>query len=139
MKPQILLSESDARRVRLLAGSSKGLDPTCLGWLREAIDRAEVVADGEVPEDVISLHSPVEVEDLETGEIDSFMLVMPAEADPARGRISFLAPLGRAMLGIREGDCFECHAPGGKTSHRVRRVLGSRIAAGRYHELATDA
>ncbi len=35
------------------------------------------------------------------------------EADPGRGRISWISPLARALLKAREGDTVRCHVPGG--------------------------
>jgi regulator of nucleoside diphosphate kinase len=125
MNPQILLSESDARRLRLLLGSApKGLDAASMAWLRDELDRARIVPDAEVPDDVVTLGSIVELEDLGDGEVDTFTLVLPAEADPAQGRISLLAPLGMGMLGFRAGDEFEWPVPAGKARYRVRRLLG---------------
>jgi regulator of nucleoside diphosphate kinase len=65
----------------------------------------------------------VEIEDLSDGEVSTFTLVLPSEANPAAGRISLLAPLGMGMIGYREGDEFEWPLPAGTARYRVRRVL----------------
>jgi regulator of nucleoside diphosphate kinase len=126
MNPQIVVSESDARRLRLvLSTAPKGLDPESMVWLQQELDRARIVPDNEIPADVICLHSVVELEDLSDGEVDTFTLVLPADADPSRGKISLLAPLGMGMLGFRQGDEFEWPVPGGTARFRVRRILGN--------------
>jgi transcription elongation factor GreB len=35
------------------------------------------------------------------------------EADPGRGRISWISPLAKALLKAREGDVVKLHTPGG--------------------------
>lgn len=133
MNPQIVVTESDARRLRLLVGTDglrRGPDAASLEWLERELDRARVVSDSEVPEDVITLNSEVELEDLEDGEVDTYTVVLPSEADANRKRVSVLAPLGMGMLGFREGDHFEWPVPSGTARYRVRRLLKRTTASG---------
>src|SRR5690606_30440059 len=112
-------------RLRLLVtGTPKGLDAASIQWLRDELERARIVPDSEVPDDVITLGSIVELEDLSDGEVDTYTLVLPGEADPAQGKISLLAPLGMGMVGFRAGDEFEWPVPAGTVRYRVRRLLG---------------
>lgn len=122
--PQIVLSESDAHHLRILvANPPKGVDGASIDWLRAELDRARVVPDDQVPGDVVSLHSTVEVEDLTDGEIDTYTVVLPAEANPAQGRISMLAPLGMGMIGYRAGSEFEWPVPAGMARYRIHRIV----------------
>ncbi len=124
MNPQIILAESDARRLRTLLNSPpKGLDRDSLDWLRQEMEHARIVPDGQVPEDVITLNSTAEIEDLTDGEVDTFTLVDPSEANPAHGKVSLLAPLGMGMIGFRAGDEFEWPLPGGTARYRIRRLV----------------
>ncbi len=130
MNPQIVISETDARRLRVLLSSApKSVDASSLNWLRAELERARVVPDNEVPDDVVTLGSVVEIEDLSDGEVDTFTLVLPSEADASKGRISLLAPLGMGMLGFREGDEFEWPVPSGTARFKIRRLLGRAAAA----------
>jgi len=56
----------------------------------------------------------VEVEDA-GGDSFEVQLVGPDESDAARGRISIDSPMGRALLGRREGDEFSFERPRGRT------------------------
>jgi transcription elongation factor GreB len=58
----------------------------------------------------------VEAED---GEEKTYRLVGPDEFDVARGRISVDAPLGRALLGKREGETARVQRPAGMASLTV--------------------
>jgi regulator of nucleoside diphosphate kinase len=81
--------------------------------LQEELDRAEIVAPQDVSEGVVTMNSTVVLLDLETGEEETYTLVLPERADLARGRISVLAPIGTAMLGYEAGDIFEWEVPAG--------------------------
>lgn len=122
----IYITESDARRLRPLLESAalqKGPDADNLKRLEAELERAHIVSENELPADVITMNSTVELEDLEDGERFTYTLVFPEHADVDQGRISILAPLGSAMLGYRVGDEFEWPVPSGQIRVRVLRLI----------------
>ena len=124
----ISITEQDAMRLRRLLDSrlaSKEADTESLTRLQRELDRALVVPQAELPADAIAMNSTVELEDLSDGEVITYTLVYPEQANPANGRISILAPLGMAMLGYRVGDEFEWPVPSGTIRVRVRRLVES--------------
>ena len=72
--------------------------------LEAELDRADVLRAAEVPDDVVTMHSRVRYLDETTGERRSVTLVYPDETDVERGRISVLAPVGSALLGLSTGS-----------------------------------
>ena len=56
------------------------------------------------------------------GETDTYTLVGSAEADPGKGRLSVASPVGRALLGAREGDEVAVQTPRGTVRYRVVSV-----------------
>jgi transcription elongation factor GreB len=66
--------------------------------------------------------SRVEVENVDTAERVSYTLVGPDESDPARGLLSYLSPLGRALMGKRLGDDVEFEAPSGTKFYELLRI-----------------
>lgn len=132
MNLPIIISERDARRLRPLVEASKGLnevEAANLQRLRDELERAQVVSENDLPDDVISMNSTVELEDLEDGEIMTYTLVFPERANVSEGRISILAPLGTAMLGYRVGHEIEWPVPSGTLRVRVRRLVERDLAA----------
>ncbi len=101
--------------------------------LEGELTRAIIVAPQEVPPDVITMNSRVRLYDLELEEDLMVTLVFPEDADPAKDKVSVLAPIGMAMLGYRVGDTFEWQVPEGISRLKVLEILYQPEAAGDYH------
>jgi regulator of nucleoside diphosphate kinase len=91
----------------------------------EALDaelrRAQVVDGTAVPPDVVTMNTEVVYED-DTGARRTVRVVYPREADSAHGRISVLAPIGSALLGLRVGQSIEWQMPKGRRRVRVVEI-----------------
>jgi regulator of nucleoside diphosphate kinase len=128
MNLSVIISERDARRLKLLIQARKsvrsGMSLENLRRLERELERACIVPDAELPAEVITMDSIVELEDMDNGELMTYALVYPERADITRGHVSILAPLGTAMLGYRVGDEFDWPVPGGTLCLRVRKLLG---------------
>lgn len=122
---QIVISEPNARVLRSLLGSRHvaAHDDEHLDELRAELDRALILDPTQVSPTVVTLHAPIRVRDLSSGERHELTLVSPTEADVSIGRISVLAPVGTALLGYREGDIVERHMPGGLRRFLIESVL----------------
>jgi regulator of nucleoside diphosphate kinase len=86
------------------------------------LERARETASADVPCDVVTMDSMVELSDLETGEIDTYTIVYPECANIAMNRISVLAPIGTAILGCRVGDVVKVRTPAGRRRIRVEKI-----------------
>jgi transcription elongation factor GreA len=58
-----------------------------------------------------------------TGEKLVFQLVMPEDADAAKGLISTTSPIGRAFLNREPGDMVRVVTPGGTREFEITRLL----------------
>jgi len=56
------------------------------------------------------------------GEVESWKIVGPEEANPRIGKISNISPVGAALLGKRVGETITVAAPGGETVFTIRDV-----------------
>lgn len=125
MRDRIYVTEADAERLRRLveglraAGSN---DRRHLDMLEQELDRAEVVASGSIPRDVITMNSEVRLEDLDSGTTQRYRLVFPHQYR-AEDSVSVLAPIGTAMLGYRVGDVIEWPVPKGVRRFKVIEVV----------------
>lgn len=69
----------------------------------------------------ITFGSTVLLED-ETGKELRYQIVGSDETEPAKGRISILAPLARTLIGKRVDDSVTAQLPGGKKTFTVLEV-----------------
>jgi len=53
---------------------------------------------------------------------EEYLIVGAAEANPREGKISHQSPLGRALMGAKEGDKVEVKAPSGSFTVRIVEV-----------------
>ena len=64
----------------------------------------------------------VTLEDLQTKEMVSYVLVGSDEADPPNGKLSIASPLGKTLLGKKTGDAFTLTLPKTIVPYRVVNV-----------------
>ena len=57
-----------------------------------------------------------EVVEKGTKDEEDYQIVGPAEADPAKGRISNESPVGRALMGKKKGDMVTVKTPAGRVN-----------------------
>lgn len=82
--------------------------------LQNELDRATVVEDGHLPDGIVAMHSKVTYLDEETGKEATLTLVYPHEADVEAGKVSVLAPVGAALIGMKVGKSIQWPMPHGK-------------------------
>jgi len=70
--------------------------------------------------DVVGLGSKVSVES-PNGHAQ-FEIVGPSESDPAEGKISNEAPLGRALIDHKAGDVVTVRTPDGEIKYQIHKV-----------------
>lgn len=110
-------------------------EPTQRGYvniLEEGLDVAEIVAPEDVPPDVVTMRSRLQLKDLQTGEKSTYSIVFPTEADLDAGKISILAPLATALLGHRRGDVVEFQAPSRLRKLSIEEIIYQPESAGEY-------
>ncbi len=130
--PELRITKKDMERLRLVV--DRNIDGN-MGQAAEALelelDRAQVVDDDQVPSDVLTMRSRALCEDLETGKQRELVLSYPNETDPSEGKVSVLAPVGLALLGLKVGDTIRWPMPGGRTTTlKLVKILYQPEAAG---------
>lgn len=92
--------------------------------LVEELERAIVVPSDRIPENIVTMNSRLIYSDESTGTTREVELVYPDEAAPMAGRVSVLAPVGCALLGLSVGQSIDWNFPSGKVHRlKVERVL----------------
>lgn len=114
LPPSLIVSSRDMARLdALLDSPALRRHPAALALIEE-LSRAEVRAPEEMPDNVVTMHSRVECRDELSGETHRLTLVYPNEADVEKGRVSVLAPVGSALLGLALGQSIDWQTPDGR-------------------------
>ena len=95
-------------------------------FLIKRLEIAEVVDTRGQEQDRVYFGATVSVRD-SSGGLRSISIVGMDEVDPARGRVSWVSPIARALLGSREGDTVALRTPSGMDELEVVEI--------RYDEL----
>lgn len=127
-KPAITIGVEAHRLLSNLAMAIEDRMPEIADALLQELDRARLLPDAKLPDKVVRLGSVVEF--ATNGEQPRrITLVMPAEADIAKGRISIATPIGVALIGLSEGQSMTAHARDGRENLlTVLKVLTPQLA-----------
>jgi regulator of nucleoside diphosphate kinase len=96
---------------------------------QEQLRRARRLVAGCATPDRARINARIEFEDEGSGERQVIVLVHPRAANDRLGHVSVLAPLGMALLGLREGEAVDWPLENGRRRRiRLVRVLGAPSA-----------
>lgn len=126
-RPGIILAIKEAREEGDLrenvgyeaARERQGMLEARINFIESRMPRFNVIDLATLDGDQVIFGATVEIEDVDTGDIKKYTLLGPDEAEPSKGSISILSPVGQALLGKYEGDEIVVDAPRGKINYEV--------------------
>jgi transcription elongation factor GreA len=93
-----------------------------IGMLKKRIAEIAIMNLDKIPHDKASFGSTVHLTE-DNGDKIIYQLVMPEEADAAKGLISTSSPIGRAIVGKTEGDEIKVVTPNGPRRFEITKLL----------------
>jgi len=90
-----------------------------IGQLRERLTLLTSINLGQIPRDRAGLGSKLTLRDLDSGGEHCYELVFPELADLDAGLISIASPIGRGLVGRREGDEVAVDVPAGRKRYEI--------------------
>lgn len=90
--------------------------------LTQKLGHSEIIGPDNSNGDRVTFGSTVVLEDLETGDVTTYRLVGPYEADVQAGTISVTSPLGKALIGKEEGDGVRVQTPKGVRNLEILEI-----------------
>lgn len=133
-QPDIIISELDYSRIDNLLRATTGIATNIKSALLTELERAELVAPEQIPANVVTMNSQVKFSVISTGVTFTLKLVYPKDMDDSGNTISILAPVGSAMLGLKEGDEIDWQdGQGGMLQVRIEAIEYQPERAGEYH------
>lgn len=127
----ILITEKDLLRIKHVLSFQRSED---FENLELELDRAKIISDDQVPEDLVTMNSKVKFVNLQDEKELTITIVYPSDANFAEGKISVLASLGSALIGLRVGQEINWMFPDGKTKTlKLQQVIYQPESNGHWH------
>ena len=113
MKPEIIVSTHDLERLEGLLSKPPTRNRSDLDDLRAELERARVLDDDAMPDNVIVMNSRARFREETSGREYELTLAWPHEASAADGKVSIFSPAGSALLGLSVGQRIDWQTPEG--------------------------
>ena len=104
------------------AKNHQGMLEAKLAALEGKLARARIFEPGAAGDGKAYLGCCIKLKDLKFGDEFEYHLVGSDEGDAAEGKISVVSPVGKALLGLKEGDVAEIQVPAGTLQYEVLSV-----------------
>lgn len=117
-KPPLIIDAGHYERLIALALRWMKQAPELAQQLLDEVERARVLPSADMPADVVTIGSQVTFRDAATGADETVRIVLPQDASIDEGRVSVLAPIGAALIGLSVGQRIDWRLADG----RVRRI-----------------
>lgn len=121
MENNIFLTQTDFDKLSSLIRNS---DSEMAELLEAELNRASIVSEEQLPKDIVSMNSKVSYVDLDSGKESVITLVYPHDANTEENKISVLAPIGSALIGLKVDQNIQWPLPSGKQKRiKVTAIL----------------
>jgi len=93
-----------------------------IAQLEEVVGNARVIDEGEIDTSKVSILSKVKIKNKKNGAAFTYTLVSEEEADLKANKISVQSPIGKGLLGKKEGDSAKIETPGGEIEFEIVEI-----------------
>lgn len=91
--------------------------------LENILESSEVIDPSKIKTDKVSVGCKVTLFDKEYNEENTYYIVGSAEADPINNKLSDKSPLGKELIGKKNGDLITVSTPnGGTVDYEIRKI-----------------
>jgi transcription elongation factor GreA len=90
--------------------------------LRKRLADISMIDVSRLPNDRAAYGSTLTVYDLDSGDELTYLLVMAEDSDISKNKISTVSPIGRGLMGRREGEEVEISTPAGKRRFEIIKL-----------------
>lgn len=127
---RIFITDQDYHRLSALVSQ---VDSEWAELLEEEIGRANVIAQKDISKEVVTMNSKIKFIDETSNAETEMTLVYPQDANLEGGKISILAPVGIALLGLSVGQSINWKMPNGSVKKlKVKEVIYQPEASGQF-------
>ncbi|RJO62186.1 MAG: transcription elongation factor GreA [Dehalococcoidia bacterium] len=90
--------------------------------LEAIVKTATIIDQSDKSRSRVAVGNTVVLVAMNTGKTQTYKIVGPKESDPSKGKISHVSPIGKAIIGKKQGETVEVVVPSGKIHYRIDKV-----------------
>ena len=129
-RPAIIQAIKEAREegdLREIAGydaarERQGMAEARIKYIESRMALYQVIDLDTLRGDKVIFGATVAMENVDNGETKTYTILGPDEADPTKGSISFLSPVGQALLSREVGDEVSVEIPRGRVTYEITGI-----------------
>lgn len=104
------------------AKEAQGLLEMRISRMEEVVANARLIDESQLDTSKVLVHSLVKIKNLNNNMEVTYKLVAQSEADLKSGKISVDSPIGKGLLGKKEGDTAEINVPNGTLKFEILKI-----------------
>jgi transcription elongation factor GreA len=104
------------------AKEAQGLLEARISKFESELAKARIIETESIDTSKVSILTKVTITNLATKKSMTYQIVSEKEADLKAGKISVTSPIGKGLLGKREGETATIQAPNGKIEFRIDKI-----------------
>ena len=93
-----------------------------IAQLEQVVANARLIDQSNLDTSKVSILSKVKIKNKKNGAVFTYTLVSEEEADLKAGKISLQSPIGKGLLGKKEGDAAKITTPGGEIEFEIVEI-----------------
>ena len=104
------------------AKEAQGMLEMEISKIEETLSNARIIDESKLDSSKILIHSTVKIKNLTNSATMEYKLVAQSEANLAQGKISVDSPIGKGLLGKKNGDIAEIAIPNGNVKFEILEI-----------------
>jgi regulator of nucleoside diphosphate kinase len=133
MKPIFLTDKDYQQLYKMVEEQHHTSYPYEVDALGKELKRARIMPFKEIPPDVITMNSIVQIKETQSAADMKIRIVYPNDANLRKKMVSVLAPVGTAIIGCQVGDEVEWKVLDETHSYKVEKIIYQPEAAGDFN------
>jgi len=106
------------------AKEAQALNEKKIAELEDKLSRARIIEDENISYDEVRIGAKVTLQDMDSGGELRYTIVSETEADYEEGKISLTSPVGKSLMGHKEGEVIEIEIPAGVLKYKILKISG---------------
>ena len=104
------------------AREAQGMLELKISKMQDLIANAKVIDESKINTDQVQMLTTVKLRNLGNGAVVSYTLVGESEANIQQGKLAMTTPIGRALMGHRQGETVEVTVPSGIIKFEILEI-----------------